>query len=180
MFKQFLPGSILKGLLLAVVYLTLSGFFIFYVPRTVPQKTDLETIRLPEDSLKLIYNKKANTSYFSAMHKGAELKTIKLTYKSGLKLYGTNEFFIQMKKRPEYYNLMIYKNKTLFNESYTIYQLAGDDEVLISYDISAKEIQADKDLFFYISIAFLALMGFILIKTIVVKIREKHARSSVY
>lgn len=158
-----------KGLLLTIVYLLLSVFFVFFVPKSVPNKSDLETIKLPEDSLKLIYNKSANTSYFSGSYKNAELKTIELTFKEGLKLYGTNEVFIQLKERPKFYELMIYKNKTLFNNIYTIYQLSDSEDVLIPYNYSAKIIQKKKNQFFFISLAFLALIGFILIRTLIIK-----------
>lgn len=164
-----LPYFNAKGLLLTIVYLLLSVFFVFFVPKSVPNKSDLETIKLPEDSLKLIYNKSANTSYFSGSYKNAELKTIELTFKEGLKLYGTNEVFIQLKERPKFYELMIYKNKTLFNNIYTIYQLSDSEDVLIPYNYSAKIIQKKKNQFFFISLAFLALIGFILIRTLIIK-----------
>ena len=140
MSKVFLSYLNVKGLLLAVVYLSLSVFFVFFVPKTVPEKSDLETIRLSEDSLDLAYDKNANTSFFTGTYNNSELRTIKLTLEAGLKLYGTNEFFIQMKERPEYYELMIYKDTTIFNERYTIYQLADEKDVLISYDFSAQII----------------------------------------
>jgi len=44
------------------------------------------------------------------------MRLITLTFKSGLEIYGTNEFFIQMKTRPEYYELKIFKDKTLMEQ----------------------------------------------------------------
>ena len=169
------PYFIVKGLLLAIVYLTLSVFFVFFVPKTVPQKSDLQIIKISGDSLDLAYNKKANTSYFTGTYNDAELRTIELTFETGLKLYGTNEFFIQMKERPEFYKLMIHKNRTLFNNRYTIYQLEDDKEILLSYDFSAEIIQKQKNQFFVIGIVILALFGFILIRTLIVKIRASRS-----
>jgi len=173
MSKELSPYSIAKGLLLAAVYLTLSVFFVFFVPKTVPEKSELETIRLSEDSLDLAYDKGADTSYFTGTYEGAELRTIKLTLKAGLELYGTNEFFIQVKRRPAYYDLMIYKDTTLFNERYTIYELADEKDVLISYDLSSQVIQKQKNQFFLMGLAFLAFFGFILIRTWIVNYKER-------
>lgn len=168
MLKKSLPYFKIKGLLLAIIYLTFSVFFVLFVPKYVPNRSDLETIKLSQDYLNLAYDKKANTSYFTGTYGNAKLKTINMTFKEGLKAYGMNEFFIQIKERPEFYELMIYKDKTLFNERYTIYQLIDEKNVLIPYDYSAKIIQKKKNQFFYISLGFLAFFGFIIIRTLIV------------
>ncbi len=172
MFINSLSYFKVKGLLLAIIYLTLSVFFVVFVPKTVPEKPDLKTIRLSEDSLDLAYDKKANTSYFTGTYENAELRTVKLTFEEGLKLYGTNEFFIQMKEPPEFYDLMIHKDKTLFNERYTIYQLEDEKDVLISYDHSAQIEQKQKNKFFFFGMAVLAFFGFVLIYSLIVKIKN--------
>ena len=167
------PYYLLKGLMLGVVYLTLAVYMVFFVPRTVPSKAELQTVRLGGDELVLSYNKDANTSYFTGTYGGIELRSVTLTLKAGLELYGTNEFFIQMKERPPYYELMIARAPTLFGERYSIYQLADDKEVLLSYEFSSGVMQRERNNFFYFGLAFLGIMGFILVKTLIRKIREK-------
>ena len=142
--KEISPYFLLKGLLLGTVYLTLSIFFVFFVPRKAPALSELETIRIPAEELDLAFNKSADTSYFTGSYRDGELRSVTLTLESGLKLYGTNELFIQMRERPAYYNLMIHKDKTLFNQRYSIYQLADDEKILISYEFTREIKQKER------------------------------------
>lgn len=162
----------IKGFVIGAVYLVISVFAVFFVPRDVPEKSSLQTVRVSEGSLDLVYNKSANTSYFTGKYNGGELKSITLPYSEGLKLYGTNEVFIQMKERPKYYEMLIHKDTTIFNKWYKIYELSDDKGVLIPYERSAKVVKAEKDKFFYFGIVFLGVMGFILIRTLVSKLKE--------
>jgi len=141
-------------------------------PRKAPALSELETIRIPAEELDLAYNKSADTSYFTGSYRDGELRSVTLTLESGLKLYGTNELFIQMRERPAYYNLMIHKDRTLFNQRYSIYQLADDEKILISYEFTREIKQKERDTFFYLGLAFLLLMGFILIKTLIQRFRD--------
>ena len=77
-----------------------------------------------------------------------------------------------MKERPEFYELMIYRKKTLFGDRYTIYQLADEKEILISYDFTAQIEQKERNQFFFLGLGFLAFFGFILIRTLIMKIKE--------
>lgn len=172
LFTKLKPYLQIKGLLIAVLYLTLAVFFVFFVPKTVPEKTDLETIRVSEDALDLAYNKSADTSYFTGTYDGAEMKSVTLTFKSGLELYGTNEVFLQIKERPEYYELKIFKDKTLFGERYSIYQIADEKKVLLRYDFSAQIKQSEKNKFFIAGLVILGFFGFILIRTLVKKVKS--------
>lgn len=171
--KEISPFLILKGLLLAAVYFTLAIYFVFFVPREVPAIEMMETIRVSEGQLDLSYNKSANTSYFTGTYKDLEMRSITLSFQQGLKLYGTNEFFLQMKARPQYYELMLFRTSALFRDRYSIYQIADENEVLISYAESARVNQSERNKFFYLGLGFLAIMGFILIRTLVRKINEK-------
>lgn len=170
--KKLSPYFAIKGLLLAIVYFTLAVYAVFFVPRTVPAESQLQTIRLTDSEVKLNYNKKSNTSYFTGIYKDIEFRTITLKFKEGLKLYGTNEFFLQMKSRPKYYDLKIHKDKLLFGERYKVYELSDDAEVLIPYERSAEIIQNMRNKFFLLGLGILALFGFILIKTLIQKIKE--------
>jgi len=172
-FDKLKPYFMIKGILLAAVYLSLSVFFVFFVPKKVPDKSELIQYSVPEKDLSLAYNKSANTSYFTGQYQGVEMKSVTLTLESGLELYGTNQFFIQVKEPPENYHLLIGKDTTLFGKRYSIYQIKADKKTLISYDFSADIKQKEKNKFFFFGLAFLGFLGFIMVRTLIVQKRAR-------
>lgn len=107
-------------------------------------------------------------------YNGVEMRSIALGKKRGLDLLGSNEYFLQVREKPDQYKLLIDKNHhTLFGKRYIIYQIEADGKVLLSYEESAKKKQSELNLFFYMSIGFFVFMGFILINTLYVKYQKR-------
>ena len=164
----------IRGGLLFVVYLVLSVYFLFLSPHKVPTKEALSTVSISSDSLFCMIPQNPNESYLGGNCDGVEMRSIALGKKRGLNLLGSNEYFIQVREKPDRYKLLIDENShTLFGKRYIIYQIEANDKVLLNYDESAGKEQSELNLFFYISIAFFAFMGFVLIKTIQVNYRKK-------
>lgn len=160
--------------MLFVVYLVLSVYFLFMSPHKVPLKEELTPVSISSDSLFCMVPQNPDDSYMGGNYEGVELRSIALGKKRGLNLLGSNEYFIQVREKPDRYKLLIDKHShTLFGKRYIIYQIEANGKVLLSYEESAPKQQYDLDLFFYLAIGFFAFMGFVLIKTLLANYQKK-------
>ena len=160
--------------MLFVVYLVLSIYFLFLSPHKVPFQRALTSVSISSDSLFCMVPQNPDESYMGGNYKGVELRSIALGKTRGLNLLGSNEYFLQVREKPDRYKLLIDMNHhTLFGKRYIIYQIEADDKVLLSYEESAKQKQSELNTFFYMSLGFFAFMGFILIKVLYDNLRKR-------
>ena len=161
------------------VYLVLSVYFLFLSPHKVPQIEVLTSISIPSDSLFCMIPQNPDESYMGGNYEGVELRSIALGKKRGLNLLGSNEYFLQVREKPDQYKLLIDKNHhTLFGKRYIIYQIEADNKVLLNYEESASQMQSELNIFFYLSLGFFAFIGFVLIKTLYVNYQKRRTANN--
>ncbi|MDY0779372.1 hypothetical protein [Tenacibaculum sp. IB213877] len=171
--KKIPLQALVKGSLLFIVYSILAVYFLFFVPFKVPEKSSLQTVTIPSDSLQCMLKKRSDKSYLSAWYEGTEIKSIELDKKKCLNILGSNEYFLRIKQKTENYTLMISEKAGLFRKTHALYQVSDDKEVLLPYEESAEVFQNQRNLFRYLSIGFFALMFFILGNTLYQKMKAK-------
>ena len=164
----------IRGIIGFSIYLILSVYFLFMSPHKVPLQEALTSVSVPSDSLFCMIPKNPNESYLGGKYEGVEMRSIALGKKRGLNLLGSNEYFLQVREKPDQYKLLVDKNShTLFGKRYGIYQVEADEKVLLSYGESAKRKQSELDLFFYLSLGFFTFMGFVLIKIVIAYYKKR-------
>ncbi|UOB19240.1 hypothetical protein [Abyssalbus ytuae] len=170
--KKISPLFIIKGILLFLVYSTLSVYTLFFVPSEVPEKASLQKVTIASDSLYCMIRKNSKKSYLSTTYKGTEIKSIEFDKKACLEILGSNEFLLQVKEKPESYTLLIGEKAGLFKKKHKLYEVTDNNKVLLSYDESAKVFQNQTNMFRYFSIGFFSLMLFILGKSFYKKLKS--------
>ncbi|TYP99164.1 hypothetical protein C7447_102483 [Tenacibaculum adriaticum] len=171
-----ITGSIIKGLLIGAVYLTLAIKIVFLSPQEVPAFKDLKKIEIDSDSIYYVKSKKKNDAYtkITGTFNGKELRSIELGTKRCQEIFGITSTFIRIRKKPDSYTLYLEEDKQrIFGSGYLIYQIEVNKEVLLPYEETSNLYLKSRKKFFYIAVAFLLFIAAILFLNLYKAIKAK-------